>query len=87
LEANLPAQTTTSTQTQINQWFDDYYWLPIKNSNNEIIGWKYEPTECELILPENPSVGQLLSMGALAGIEKMKAKHAKERNRPAFVRH
>jgi hypothetical protein len=81
----LPAHT--STRNQINQWFDDYYWLPIKDTNNEIIGWKYEPTDCELILPDNPSTGQLLSMGALAGIEKMKAKRTSERQRPAFVRH
>lgn len=81
----MPAHT--STQDQINQWFDDYYWLPIRNETNHIIGWKYEPTECELILPEQPTIGQILSIGALAGIERTKATHTKERHRPAFVRH
>jgi hypothetical protein len=85
LEARLPAQST-STHSQINQWFDDYYWVPIKDQQRNIIGWKYEPTQCELIIPEHPTVGQLLSMGALAGIERITAKRRHERKRPAFVR-
>jgi hypothetical protein len=81
----LPAQID-DTRQQVNQWFDDYYWVPIRDHNKVITGWMYEPTECELIIPDNPTVGQLLSMGALAGIERTKVIRHHERKRPAFVK-
>jgi hypothetical protein len=87
LEAKLPAPTDP-TRHEINAWFDDYDWLPIKDTANKIIGWRWPDTECELLLPDKPSTGQLLSIGCLAGIEKMKSTTSQRRKpwRPALVR-